>query len=76
MTSSAQAGAGEDDVTVDAGNSTDVHVTGTPETSTFVTDEPPTADTPADGSSNAGVNETGANRPDSTDAIDRGTAGD
>jgi hypothetical protein len=65
MSGSAQAGANEDHVVANAGSSTDQHVTGTPETGTFITDEAPTADTPVHGSSNAGVNETGANRPDS-----------
>jgi hypothetical protein len=48
----------------DAGSSTDQHVTGTEETGTFITDEPPTATTPANGSGNAGVNQTRANRQD------------
>ena len=38
---------------------TDQHITGTPETGTFLTDQPPTADTPADGSTNAGLNAAG-----------------
>jgi hypothetical protein len=39
-----------------AGASTDQHVSGTAETGTFTTDRAPTADTPADGSTNAGIN--------------------
>ena len=57
----------QDDVTANAGSIADQHVTGAPETGTFTTDEAPTADTPAHGSSNIGINATGANRPD--DAI-------
>jgi hypothetical protein len=48
------------------GGSTDQHITGSEETGTFLTDEAPTADTPAHGSSNAGINATGANRPENT----------
>jgi len=48
----------------DAGSSTDQQVSGYEETGSFLTDEAPTPTTPAHGSSNAGVNETGANRPD------------
>jgi hypothetical protein len=44
------------------GSSTDQYVTGDPETGSFITDRAPTADTPATGSSNAGINATGANR--------------
>ena len=44
-----------------AGPSTDQHITGGPEEGTFVTDEKP-GYTPANGSSNAGINETKANR--------------
>jgi len=54
----------EDEVVPDAGNITDQHITGAPETGTFPTDEPPTADTPVHGSSNADINAVGANRPD------------
>ena len=54
----------EDDATGTAGASTDQHVTGSEETGTFLTDQPPTAATPAHGSSNAGVNARRANRPD------------
>lgn len=39
-----------------AGASTDQHVSGTAETGTFTTDQAPTGDTPAHGSSNAGIN--------------------
>jgi hypothetical protein len=52
-----------DDSTGMAGSSTDQHVTGADETATFPTDEAPTADTPAHGSSNAGINAAGGNRP-------------
>lgn len=45
--------------TPNAGGSTDQHITGSRETGTFLTDEPPTADTPADGSTNAGLNTAG-----------------
>ncbi|GAA0511309.1 hypothetical protein Ade02nite_45170 [Paractinoplanes deccanensis] len=45
-----------------AGGSTDQHVTGVEETGDFLTDQPPTDSTPATGSSNAGINETRANR--------------
>ncbi|WP_067502970.1 hypothetical protein [Actinoplanes sp. TFC3] len=64
MSTSAHPGAGEPDFTPGAGASTDQQVTGTSETGTFTTDEAPTADTPADGSTNAGINQTRANRPD------------
>ena len=37
------------------------------EPGTFLTDQPPTADTPAEGSSNAGINAVGANRADYTE---------
>ncbi|MEU8813278.1 hypothetical protein [Actinoplanes sp. NPDC048796] len=43
------------------GASTDQHVTGVEETGEFTTDKPPTDTTPADGSTNAGINETSAN---------------
>lgn len=55
-----------DSTTGAAGGSTDQHITGSEETGTFLTDKAPTADTPANGSSNAGINATGANRPDDT----------
>jgi len=50
-----------DDVT---GASTAQHITGSPETGEFLTDQPPTATTPATGSSNAGINARRANRAD------------
>ena len=50
--------------TVDSGSSTDQYVTGTEETGDFITDKPPTATTPATGSSNAGINASKANHPD------------
>jgi hypothetical protein len=45
-----------------AGGSTDQHITGSRETGSFLTDEPPTPTTPAHGSSNAGINTRNANR--------------
>jgi hypothetical protein len=72
MSSSAQENASEDDVTDDAGSSTDQHGTGGTETGTFTTDAAPPSDTPVHGSSNAGVNAVGANRPDSTDDASSG----
>ena len=48
--------------TPNAGASTEQHITGSPETDPFPTDQPPTADTPATGSSNKGINERRANR--------------
>jgi hypothetical protein len=59
--------ADEDDGTTDAGSSTDQHVTGQPETGTFLTDQAPTATTPSHGSGNAGVNELGGNHVDRED---------
>ncbi|MEU4560491.1 hypothetical protein AB0F72_19105 [Actinoplanes sp. NPDC023936] len=50
------------DQSPDLGSSTDQHVTGTPEDGTFITDEEPREPAPAHGSSNAGINATGANR--------------
>jgi hypothetical protein len=61
---SSNAHAGEEHSTDAAGGHTDLHLTGGPETGTFTTDEAPTADTPSHGSSNAGINKTGANRTD------------
>jgi len=49
-----------------AGSSVDQHVTGTDETGEFVTGDEATGRTPSHGSSNAGVNQTKANRPDAT----------
>ncbi|GIE46813.1 hypothetical protein Ani05nite_03470 [Amorphoplanes nipponensis] len=65
----------EDSVTADAGSSTDQHVTGAPETGEFITDQAPTATTPAHGSSNSGVNATGANRQDADAPEDGEQAG-
>jgi hypothetical protein len=63
MTTDQQRSAGSDDnVTKNAGPSTDQHVTGRDETEPFATDEPPTSGTPAHGSSNIGINKLGANR--------------
>ncbi len=67
MSGNTQSGGGEDDVTVNAGSETDQHVTGSPETGTFITDEAPTADTPAHGSSNAVFNAARGNRVDPDD---------
>jgi hypothetical protein len=55
---------GDEDATATttAGASTDQHITGSSETGSFITDEPPTSTTPAHGSSNAGVNARRANR--------------
>jgi hypothetical protein len=55
----------EDRVVTNAA-STDQHITGSPETGDFITDQAPTATTPAHGSSNSGINETGANKQDAT----------
>ncbi|GIF13581.1 hypothetical protein [Actinoplanes teichomyceticus] len=49
------------------GAGTDQHPRGFAERGTFTTDEPPAADTPADGSSNAGINARRANRPGADD---------
>ncbi|MFF5079007.1 hypothetical protein ACFY36_18285 [Actinoplanes sp. NPDC000266] len=49
-----------DDETV-GGASTDQHVDDKEEAGEFTTDKPPTDTTPADGSTNAGINETRAN---------------
>jgi hypothetical protein len=57
----------DEDFTANAGSIADQHVTGSEETGTFITDKAPTAGTQAHGSSNAGVNQTGANRPDKAD---------
>ena len=50
-----------DDITEVAGGDTDQHITGHDEDGTFQTDLPP-GTTPANGSSNAGINSTHANR--------------
>jgi hypothetical protein len=75
MSSNAHPDADQDGVAADAGSSTDQQVTGLEETGTFTTDEPTTAATPVHGSSNAGINRTGANRAEPADRIaerDRG----
>ncbi|HEY0530593.1 MAG TPA: hypothetical protein VGD29_03235 [Actinoplanes sp.] len=46
-----------------AGASTDQYITGRPETGDFIVDQPPTSTTPAQGSSNKGINDTRGNRP-------------
>jgi hypothetical protein len=73
MSTSAHPGAGKPDFTADAGSSTDQYVTGRPEEGAFLTDRAPTADTPADGSTNAGVNATRANRPNTDTDTDTDT---
>ena len=55
-----------DDVTANAGSETDQHITGSEETGTFLTDQPP-APSPATGSSNVGINERRANREEGQD---------
>jgi hypothetical protein len=67
MSTSADEGAGTEDFPASTGSSTDQHITGSPETGTFITDKAPAGDTPAHGSSNAGINATGANRPGHSD---------
>jgi hypothetical protein len=67
MSSSADEGAGTEDFPAGVGSSTDQHVTGSAEDGAFITDKAPAADTPAHGSSNAGINATGANRPGRAD---------
>ena len=57
----------EEETVPTAGASTDMHITGDPETGTFITDEPPTSSTPSHGSSNAGVNAAHGNRPEGAD---------
>jgi hypothetical protein len=64
MSNSGNVDPGEEKVVANAGSETDQYVSGTAETGDFITDKPPAADTPSHGSSNAGVNETGANRVD------------
>jgi hypothetical protein len=75
MTDNARTDADQDGCTAGAGSSADQHVTGTPETGDFITDEAPTATTPAHGSSNAGINAVHGNRAAGTDDPDgeRGT---
>lgn len=70
MSSSAHPDADEDGFTPDAGSSTDQQPTGLEETGTFSTDEPTTADTPVHGSSNAGINQTGANRAEPAELLE------
>jgi hypothetical protein len=65
MTSSP--GGNDNDATDLAGRKTGQHVSQAAEPETFTTDEPPTADTPAHGSTNAGINKLSANRPDAAD---------
>ena len=67
MTSSAPVDSGDGDATAIAGRKTGQHVSGAAEPGTFTTDEPPTADTPVHGSTNAGINKLGANRTEPAD---------
>ena len=61
----------DDRVTTEAGASADQHITGAAETDEFTTDAPPTSATPANGSSNAGINRRAANaQPASTQSED------
>jgi hypothetical protein len=53
-----------DDVSETAGASTDQHITDHDEEGESLVDQPPTSKTPADGSSNKGINTTRANRPE------------
>ncbi len=64
MSSDPQANPGDEQFAAEAGSSTDQHVTGAEETGTFLTDQAPTGNTPAHGSSNEIFNEAGGNRPD------------
>jgi hypothetical protein len=63
-----------------SGSSTDQHVSGRDESGDFQSDKPPAADTPAAGSSNAGINRVDANRAvaqgDPDQMADLGSAGD
>jgi hypothetical protein len=70
MTSNADVGAGKGDFPASRGSSAEQHVTGAEETGDFLTDKAPTADTPAHGSSNAGINAVAANRTEHTDDAD------
>ena len=56
-----------------AGGSTDQHISGSEEEATFLTDEPPTSTTPANGSSNRGINKVHANREDVEEDLARKT---
>jgi hypothetical protein len=56
-----------------AGASTDQQVSGLEEEGTFLTDEPPTSKTPANGSSNQGINKLHANREDVEEDLARKT---
>jgi hypothetical protein len=75
MSSGTQSDAGRHDATGAVGSSTQQHVTGAAETGTFITDETPTGDTPAHGSSNAVFNDAGGNRV-AGDQADQGDQGD
>ena len=55
---------GDDGFRSSAGPSTDQNITGDPETGEFTTDKPPTTTTPANGSSNIGINTRHGNRDD------------
>jgi len=66
MSSDAQPDTPQSESTANAGSIADQHVTGAEETGEFVTGDEATGRTPSHGSSNAGVNQTKANRPDAT----------
>ena len=66
MSSDAQPYPQQSESTANAGSNADQHVTGTDETGEFATGDEATGRTPSHGSSNAGVNQTKANRPDAT----------
>jgi hypothetical protein len=66
MSSDAHSDTPHAETTPNAGSLGDQHVTGMDETGEFATGDEATGRTPAHGSSNAGVNQTGANRPDAT----------
>jgi hypothetical protein len=62
MTSEPDTGAGRHRAEDSLGSETEQHITGAEEDGSFITDEPPTDQTPAHGSSNIGINERRANR--------------
>jgi hypothetical protein len=62
MTSQPDTGAGRGDFDESLGSQAEQHITGHEEDGSFITDEPPTDQTPAHGSSNIGINERRANR--------------
>ncbi len=58
MSNSGNVDPGEEKDIPGAGSSTDQHVSGAAETGTFTTDQAPTGDTPAHGSSDTGITST------------------